>query len=115
MIIIRNSIIPFKGFSAMTLWPFVFVRRDARFTATTERHERIHGEQQKEMLILFFLLWYGVERLVRLIMYRNRDRAYSNISFEREAYGNERDEDYLQRRRRFAWLHYLKRETDHRP
>ena len=108
MKIIRNNIIPFKGFSAMTLWPFVFVRRDARFTATTERHERIHGEQQKEMLVLPFLLWYGAEWLVRLAQYRNRNQAYRNISFEREAYANERDENYLQSRRRFAWLHYLK-------
>ena len=108
MIIIRNNVIPFRGFSAMTLWPFVFVRRDARFTATTEHHECIHGEQQKEMLVLPFLLWYGIEYVVRLAQYRNRDQAYRNISFEREAYGNERDEDYLPSRRRFAWLHYMK-------
>nr|DAU35071.1 MAG TPA: hypothetical protein [Caudoviricetes sp.] len=33
-----------------------------------------------------FYLWYIIEYLIRLIMYRDTKLAYKNISFEREAY-----------------------------
>lgn len=110
MIIVYNNLIPPKGFKALTLWPFIFIRRksNSRFTERKERHERIHGEQQKEMLIVFMLLWYAVEWIVRLVQYRDRLEAYYNISFEREAYANQYDPDYLSKRKRYAWTHYLK-------
>ena len=34
--------------------------------------------------------------------------AYRKISFEREAYSNEDDVIYLESRKRFAWIKYLK-------
>lgn len=109
MKVIINTIIPFRGFLAITLWPFIFVRRAAaaRFTEVASRHEHIHGRQQLEMLILPFFLWYGIEWLVRLIRLRDSHRAYRAISFEAEAYANEADTDYLSRRRPYAWLRYL--------
>ena len=71
-------------------------------------HERIHTAQQRELLFLPFYILYGIEWLIRLIQYRNRDIAYMNISFEREAYANDRNLSYLANRRIFSWLHYLK-------
>ncbi len=74
-------------------------------------HEMIHYYQQREILVLPFFLWYGVEFLFRLIQYRNWKKAYRNISFEREAYANEVNYDYLRNVRvRFAWIKYLKQE-----
>lgn len=107
MIIVKNNIIPFKGFSAMALFPFVFVRSDATITKITLRHERIHCEQQKEMLMVFFLLWYAVEWLVKLFYYRNSITAYKNISFEREAYANQNNVAYLDERKPYAFLKYI--------
>lgn len=107
MIIIRNSVIPFKGFKAITLWPFIFVRNNASFTEADERHERIHGRQQVEMLLLPFLLWYGLEWLIRLIITGSTHRAYRDIGFEQEAYTNQNDEEYLNKRRLYAWFKYL--------
>lgn len=107
MLIIRNNLIPFRGFTAMTVWPFVFVRKSAWYSNDTDRHERIHGRQQLEMLLLPFYLWYCVEYLVRLCITRSRSRAYRAISFEQEAYAHERDQDYLQHRRWYAWLKYV--------
>jgi hypothetical protein len=66
----------------MTVWPFIFVRKSAWYSNDIDRHERIHGRQQLEMLLLLFYLWYGVEYLVRLCITRNHDRAYRSISFE---------------------------------
>lgn len=65
-------------------------------------HERIHSAQMRELLWVPFYMLYFLEWLVRLVQFRNFDRAYRSISFEREAYGYARDLDYLTRRRHFA-------------
>lgn len=70
-------------------------------------HERIHLRQQLELLIVPFFIWYGVEFLIRLLQYKDRYMAYRNISFEREAYENEKDLDYLQRRSFFRMVNFL--------
>lgn len=107
MIIIRNNLIPFPGYKAMAIWPFIFVRKSAWYSTTTDRHERIHGRQQLEMLLLPFYLWYGVEYIIRLCITRDAKRAYRSVSFEQEACDNERNQDYLQHRRWYAWLRYV--------
>jgi hypothetical protein len=43
MKIIYNKIIPFKGFRAITLWPFIFVRKDCEFNKIHLNHEKIHA------------------------------------------------------------------------
>ena len=105
MKIIRNKYIPFQGYKAINLFGVLFVRGNARINERTLRHEAIHTAQMKEMLYIFFYLWYVIEWLVRLFMKGN---AYRNISFEREAYSNEDDVIYLEDRKRFAWFKYLK-------
>ncbi len=128
--VIFNDTIPFKGFIAMCLWPFIFVRNNAasHYNTVANNHEHIHAEQQKEMLLVgivlaaigyvfvglwallfvpLFFWWYGIEYLYRLCQYRNTNKAYRNISTEREAYANEKDLIYLTNRRRFAWTKYL--------
>ena len=110
MKVILNNIIPFKGFVAICLWPFIFVRKSAaeKFGGRAGNHECIHAEQQKEMLVIFFVLWYGFEWCVRCIQYRNVHTAYRNISFEREAYANESNYGYLEERKYYSWIHYIK-------
>lgn len=72
-------------------------------------HERIHDAQQRELLWVPFYLLYVIEWLFRLIQYRDRRKAYYNISFEREAYAHGHDLSYLSQRRPYAWLRYLRR------
>ena len=108
MKIIRNNIIPFRGYKAINLFGILFVRGDAVISSTDINHEEIHTAQMKEMLYLFFYLWYVMEWLVRLIQFRDAKKAYRAISFEREAYANERDMGYLQGRKLWAWVKYLK-------
>ncbi len=105
MKIIRNNYIPFKGFKAINLFGVLFVRGNARISERTIRHETIHTAQMKEMLYIGFYLWYFIEWLIRLFMKGN---AYRNISFEKEAYSNEKDLRYLDNRKRFAWFKYIK-------
>lgn len=105
MKIVRNWTIPFKGYKAMTFFPFIFVRKDVSFNDVDLNHENIHGRQQVEMLLIPFYIWYVVEYLIRLLIYGfNGDKAYRNISFEREAYENETDFNYLRNRKHFAWI-----------
>lgn len=112
---IKTNIIPPKGFAAITLYPFVFVRKEWAQRTNIEKywnvmqHEEIHGAQQKEMLLIGFYLWYLVEWLVKWAYYMDAVKAYKAISFEREAYANESDATYLYNRSHFAWLEYIKR------
>ena len=105
MKIIRNKFIPFQGYKAMNLFGVLFVRGNARIDDITLNHEKIHTAQIKELWYIFFYLWYVIEWLIRLFMKGN---AYRNISFEREAYANQNDLNYLKRRKRFGFAKYLK-------
>jgi len=108
MILISKYITP-KGYQGITLFPFVFLK-DAKLKTNLVlvNHERIHLKQQLELLILPFYMWYGVEFLIRLFQYKKWDMAYSNISFEREAYTNEKDLNYIKSRSLFSFFKYFK-------
>ena len=107
MKIIYNRFIPFKGFVAMNLFGILFARNEYRnkISDRTINHESIHTAQIKEMGYIFFYIWYLVEWLIRLLI--NSD-AYRNISFEREAFINDDNLNYLKTRKRFSWLKYIK-------
>ena len=128
MKIIRNNYIPFQGYKAINLFGILFVRGNAKIDDVTMNHESVHSRQYVEVGILSlilllplvfiglwwlwltlsvfaFYIWYIIEWLIRLFMKGN---AYRNISFEREAYSNEDDVIYLESRKRFAWIKYLK-------
>jgi len=94
----------------MALWPVILINRKLQGKHLSKElinHERIHHRQQLEMLLLFFYLWYGAEFLVRYLKCRNRNKAYMNISFEREAYTHEYDLSYLDNRRFWNFINYL--------
>ena len=103
MFIIKNELVPFSHYKAMTIWPFIFVRKGKTFNDIDENHELIHGEQQKELLVLGFLLLYVTFFLVRLIICRNWKKAYRADPFETEAYFWQNNLHYLEHRRHYAW------------
>lgn len=103
MKIIRNKYIPFSGYKAMNLFGVLFVRGNAIIDEKTLNHEKIHTAQIKEMLYVFFYVWYVIEWLIRL----PKGNAYRNISFEREAYTNDKNPNYLKTRKHFAFLKYI--------
>lgn len=92
----KNRFLVPKGYRAITLYPFIFVRNDSdKLDKELINHERIHLRQQKELLVLFFYIWYFLDFLFKYLRYRNWDKAYRNIIFEREAYNNQSNLDYL--------------------
>ena len=122
MKIIRNKYIPFPGYKAINLFGVLFVKNNAKIDGVTLNHESIHSRQFVELMVLFavatvFIRWwlpvfapfafyvlYVLEWIVRLFMSGN---AYRNISFEREAYDNEKNLSYLDTRKPFNWMKYL--------
>ena len=98
MKVIYNSVLPIgKNKVAMTLYPFIFVKRKhaALFTTKVLNHELIHEAQVKELgLIRFYLmyLWFFVKG------------GYKRANpFELEAYAHDDDLGYLNYRKSYAW------------
>lgn len=123
---------PIKGFAALTIWPFVFVRSDSKesFTKKMERHETTHAKQQIEMTVVGLFLaismflfdcgWYSLipvglffelyclEWLVKLPLCGFCiKKSYLSISFEQEAYDHQDEVYYNEVRKDFAWLRFL--------
>lgn len=107
--IIYNRIIPFKGFWAINLFGLIFARseyQDREHTVSGERminHERIHTAQMKEMLFVFFYLWYLAEWIIRLV----KGQPYEAISFEREAYERETNLAWIKERKKYYWIKFI--------
>lgn len=107
MILIVFKYLTPRGFRGLTFYPFVFLAdKDDKLNEVFINHEKIHIRQQLELLIVPFYLWYFIEYLIRLLQFKNRKKAYLNISFEREAYLNEKNLHYLKQRSFWRFLKY---------
>jgi len=93
----------------MALFPFVLVKRSAmKHDQQLLNHERIHLRQQMELLWLPFMFLYLGNYLINRLRYKGHDAAYRNIVFEREAYAMDRQPDYLEQRKRFAFARFFR-------
>ena len=108
---------PFMRVTGMSIFPFIVMRKEFKdpFTAKDKlkrekliRHETIHFKQQLELLIIPFYILYISEFIIRFIIHRNFKKAYKKISFEQEANNNEEDFSYLEKRKPYSWVKYLK-------
>lgn len=103
-----TKVFSFGKAEAITIFPFIFLRRNGlKVDKVLLNHERIHLVQALELAVFLFYIWYLSEFLVRFFQHRNFDKAYRNISFEREAYVNQHNENYLQQRRLWSFWKYL--------
>jgi hypothetical protein len=104
-----------SGFSGITLWPFgihialtekkYIERYSKEELEKTINHESIHIFQQKWLLGIFFYLLYVLIWIVWLFRY-GRD-AYRNLPFEKEAYENASNLEYLETCKPFSWINYF--------
>ncbi|AZQ60394.1 hypothetical protein EJ994_16880 [Maribacter sp. MJ134] len=98
----------YKNYVGLSLWPFIFLKSNSlKEDAVLINHEKIHLRQQQELLLLPFYILYMTEWLLRSLLYLDTYRAYQNISFEREAYANENQLNYLTQRKPFSFIKYL--------
>ncbi|RVU01314.1 hypothetical protein EOD41_04940 [Mucilaginibacter limnophilus] len=101
-------VVPFLKVSGMALFPFILVSKEKdRNNKVLIHHETIHMKQQAELLVIPFYLLYLINYLINLAKYREHNKAYLNIVFEREAYANERNFDYTKTRGLWFWRFYL--------
>ena len=124
MKVIYNKFIPFKGFYAITIIKWVFVREEYKYLDGLSvynkmiNHESIHEQQILDFTpkifpkwlrytigsICFYLL-YGLEWLFKLIPCLIKDKsAYRSLCAEQEAFKNEVDSNYINKREKLAWL-----------
>lgn len=126
----------FPSYKAITLlYNSFFKNRRNECYPEDINHERIHQIQQIECSIVglilgiilrlsfdisfwwvlaptfgFFYLWYGIEYLIILCFAKwdKQNERYHDVSFEEEAHNNDKDLDYLEDRKPFAWFKYIK-------
>jgi len=97
-----------KNFIGIAIFPFIILRdKKLKNNPTIINHEKIHLIQQLELLIFLFYIWYIIEFFIRLIISKDQNKAYRNISFEKEAYANEDNLNYLKNRKFYSFLNYL--------
>ena len=124
MKVIYNKFIPFKGFYAITIIKWIFVREEYKYLDGLSvydkmiNHESIHEQQILDFTpkifpkwlrytigsICFYLL-YGLEWLFKLIpCFIKNKGAYRSLCAEQEAFKNEADSNYINKRKKLAWL-----------
>jgi hypothetical protein len=115
-IFIENSRVPALlsyiapiNIGAIAFGPFVWSR--STMDARVKRHETIHFQQQVELFFVFQWLLYIIFWLINVVKYKDGAVAYRQSPFEREAYANEHDEDYLINRPFWGWQEYIKDEA----
>lgn len=129
MVIIKNKFLPFGKFGAMNILGFLFIKGDKDPMTRTIHHEAIHSAQQYEILgasalislvlsciytswwyllitIAMPILLYIVAWLIEFAL-PPYETAYKDSPFEREAYMNDKDPEYLANRPLFAWVKYF--------
>ncbi len=105
MKVIRNKLLPLKGFAAINLFGILFVRDGANVSDTLINHEAIHTAQMKELGYIPFYILYLIEWFIKLIINKlDNNKAYKSISFERETYSNQNNLNYLKERKHYEWI-----------
>lgn len=94
----------------IALFPFIFIssKLSDNRKPILINHEKIHIRQQIELLVIPFYIFYLLNYLFNLIKFREHDKAYKNIIFEKEAFINESDLDYLSKRKYFSFIFFHK-------
>lgn len=107
MVIVNDRILKFfeiifrHEIGGIALFPFIILSSKVGKNPRIINHERIHLRQQLELLVIPFYIWYLIEFYTK---------GYYNVSFEREAYENDCNLDYLKSRKMFNFVKYLKNE-----
>lgn len=106
MLIVFKYLVP-KGYTAITVFPIIILKNKKQKEALILiNHEKIHLKQQIELLIVGFYIWYVIEFILNFLKLKHCNKAYLNISFEKEAYKNENDLNYLKSRSLYSFLKY---------
>ena len=80
MKVIENKIIPPKGYKAITIGPYIFIKPGTKLSEKDYNHEAIHWEQYKETLVIGLFLIYVIEFIYKFIfVYRGEWKKPTTI------------------------------------
>ncbi len=96
---------PFLNVEGIAIFPFVLVKSKSP-SEVLLNHERIHLAQQIELFILPFYCWYLLAYCWNRFKGQNHHQAYRNIIFEKEAYENDENLQYLKNRKNWSFIKY---------
>lgn len=114
-----NTKIPLlPTFRAITLFGNLYIKGSRKVSEQFLNHERILSAQWKELYHVGFIIWYLTEWVIRFLMHCiawlleddlkfNWKSAYRNISLEREAFQNETDLIYINKRKKYNFIKYI--------
>lgn len=84
----------------IALYPFIII--NSKLSSERQKvlinHECIHIRQQIELLVIPFYILYLSNYLINRFRYNTHLEAYRNIIFEKEAFNEESNFDYLSTR-----------------
>lgn len=89
---------------AFTIYPFIIGTSWKKNQPILMNHEKIHLKQEKELLIIPFLIVHVLSFFLILIRRLSIVKAYKTSVFEREAFAHEENLEYLNTRKLFAWI-----------
>lgn len=115
-----SKIIPFKEWYAITIFNNLYRRekyKDKPISEVIYNHESIHLQQELDFVFgceklyilggcIFYILYF-IEWLVKAILSLftlGKIKVYYSVSFEQEAFANQKDFNYLDNRKRFNWI-----------
>lgn len=129
---LANMLLCLSSCDTITLGPFVCSKlKEVEMRQQVRNHECTHVRQWIELTVLsgiillalvlafgisawwmllagiVFYAWYGVEWSIRLIILLDAKKAYKAVSFEREAYENQYNSNYLENSPYFVWIKYI--------
>jgi len=111
IVIVNNIPLLNKTVVGLTLYPFIFLKKSYLEKISEQtcldliNHELIHIRQQEELLVIPFYIWYLLEWFIKSFKYGKK--AYRNISFEREAYMFDSDNEYLLNRKFWSFIKFM--------
>jgi hypothetical protein len=96
----------FINIGGITIYPFIILKEKNKKQGVNKLvvHESIHIKQAEELLVLPFYILYVLEWLVKSLIYKSFKKGYYNISFEREAYSNQYNKEYISKRNKYQWI-----------
>lgn len=112
--------LPLSNYYAITIFNNLIRRekyKNKPISKITYNHESIHLQQELDFVFgyeklyilggcIFYILYF-IEWLIKAIISLFtgfKIKAYYSISFEQEAYKNQKDLNYLKTRKRFSWI-----------
>ena len=137
MIILKNKFIPFGNYVLMNVFGIILFSKGDYLNPINLNHEKIHSRQILEcaivaslivlaLVLIFniscwwfiaslssFYIWYGLEYLI-IRIFGNKDSQtdrYHEVSFEEEAHNDDSNLNYLNNRKLFSWIKYIKINT----